>query len=89
MATKAGVVTISHLQDMVDRGVLLGMQVNYYRGGYLAGEKAIRILRGESPSSIPIEPQKEYGLALNLKTLSAGRFRIPQKVMERVTMKIK
>jgi len=88
MATKAGVVTISHLQDMVDKGVLLGTYANYYADGHLAGEKAIKILRGARPSAIPIEPVREFGVVLNLKTLSAGRFNVPQKVMERVSKKI-
>src|SRR3974377_105025 len=43
MATKAKVVTISHLEDLIEKGVLLGVGPNSYMVGLLAGEKAVMI----------------------------------------------
>ena len=59
MATKANVVTITHLDDLVAKGVLLGVCSDSYQNGRLVGEKAVRILKGAKPSSIPIESPKE------------------------------
>jgi len=53
MATKAKVITITHLDDLVEKGVLLGVCANSYSVGQLAGEKAVKILKGGKPSSIP------------------------------------
>ncbi len=52
-ANKGKVVTITHLDDLVENGVLLGVCANSYLVGRLAGEKAVKILKGAKPSSIP------------------------------------
>jgi len=88
MATRAGVITITHLDDLVAKGVLLGISANSYQLGRLAGRKAARILRGEKPSSIPIEHLKKIDLLLNMKTAKDGRFRIPPEFMKAVTRSI-
>jgi putative ABC transport system substrate-binding protein len=76
-ATHAGVVTITHLEDIVQNGVLLGVYADSQAVGRLAGEKAVKILMGAKPSSIPIETLKSYNLIVNMKTARAGRFLIP------------
>jgi putative ABC transport system substrate-binding protein len=81
MATRARVLTITHLEDLVEKGVLLGLCSDSYTSGRMAGEKAVRILKGAKPSSISIEPLKEYKLLLNLKTSQEGRFQIPEELM--------
>jgi len=88
MASKANVVTITHLEDLVGKGVLLGVCSDSYRNGRLAGEKAVKILRGAKPSSIPIESPKEYDVMINMETARAGRFQIPPDFMKTVTKKI-
>jgi putative tryptophan/tyrosine transport system substrate-binding protein len=89
MANKAGKVTISHLEDLVEKGALLGVCVDTYSMGRLAGAKAVKILRGAKPSSLPIETMKEYDLIINMKTAQAGAFRISHVFMTKVTKKIK
>ena len=88
IANKAKVVTISHLDDLVEKGALLGVCVNSYRVGRLAGKKAVRILKGAKPSSIPIEPEKKVDIILNRKTAQAGQFQIPGSFMRKVTKTI-
>jgi len=88
MATKANVVTITHLDDLVTKGVLLGVCSNSYQNGRLVGEKAVRILNGAKPSSIPIESPKEQFVMINMETSRAGRFRIPEEFMKKVTRKV-
>jgi putative ABC transport system substrate-binding protein len=87
-ATKAGIVTISHLDDLVDGGVLLGFAPNSYEDGRLAGVKAVQVLKGTKPSAIPIEPLKKNDILLNGKTAKAGKFTVPPDFMKKVTRTI-
>jgi len=84
MATKAKIITVTHLDDLVERGVLLGVCPNPYLLGRLAGEKALEIFKGVEPSSIPIESLKEFEVIINLKTARAGGFQIPPDFMKTV-----
>ena len=84
-ANKANVVTITHLDDLAEKGTLLGVCANSYHVGRLAGTKAVKILRGAKPSSIPIESEKRIDVILNMKTAKAGRFTIPPGFMKAVT----
>jgi putative ABC transport system substrate-binding protein len=88
MAVNAKVITITHLEDLVEKGVLLGVCVNAYSIGRLAGEKAVRILEGAEPSSIPIETPKEYEVLLNMRAAKEGKFEIPPGLMATVTKTI-
>ena len=88
MATKAKVITITHLDDLVEKGVLLGVCADAYSMGQLAGEKAVKILKGVNPSSIPIESAKKSGVILNMKTAQKGQFQIPPNLMKTVTRTI-
>jgi putative tryptophan/tyrosine transport system substrate-binding protein len=81
---KGKIPTVSHLEDLVEQGVLLGVCPNSYLIGRLAGEKAIRILNGEQPSSIPIEALEQFDVIINMKTAKAGGFQIPPEFMKTV-----
>ncbi len=85
LATNAKVVTITHLDDLVNQGVLLGVCANPYAVGRLAARKAVKILKGAKPSSIPIETLKNMDLIINRKTARAGQFEIPPSFMKSVT----
>jgi putative ABC transport system substrate-binding protein len=87
-ATKAGVVTMTHLDDLVKSGVLLGVYSDSSEVGRLAGEKAVKILKGAKPSAIPIESLKNHTLIINMKTARAGRFRIPPDFLKLVNKTI-
>jgi putative tryptophan/tyrosine transport system substrate-binding protein len=89
MANKGGRVTITHLEDLVKKGVLLGVCVNSYSMGRLAGAKAVKILRGARPSSLPIETMKDYELVVNGKTADAGAFRMSPAFRAKITRMIK
>jgi len=83
MATQAKVVTVTHLEDLVQKGVLLGVCADPYQGGRLSGEKAVQVLKGTKPSAIPIEPIRERRLLINRETMRAGQFHIPQELLKR------
>lgn len=88
IATKAKVATITHNEEFIDKGVLMGVCANPYKLGRMAGEKAVKILRGAKPSAIPIEADKKFDLILNSKTAKAGTFMIPPSFMKKVNRKI-
>ena len=88
IAVKAKVVTITHLEDLVEKGVLLGVCANSYNVGRLSGEKALQVLRGAAPSSVPIETLKVSNVILNMKTAQAGQYQIPPEFMKTVTKKL-
>ena len=77
IANKAKVITITHLDDLVEKGALIGVCPNSYLVGRLAGKKAVKILKGAKPSSIPIETDKKLDLIINMNTAKAGQFQIP------------
>jgi putative ABC transport system substrate-binding protein len=85
LANENKVVTVTHLDDLVAKGALLGVASNSYLLGRLAGRKAVRILKGAKPSSIPIEPERTFEIILNRKSAAAGQFRIPPAFMHKVT----
>ena len=85
LATKAKVVTITHLDDLAKEGVLLGVCANPYAVGRLAARKAVKVLKGAKPSSIPIETLKNLDLIINRKTVKAGQFKIPPSFMKSAT----
>jgi len=85
MATKAKVSTITHIEEFVDKGALMGISASPYLQGRLAGEKAVKVLKGAKPSSISIETPKKLDFVLNMKTAKAGGFQIPEEFKKMVT----
>ena len=85
MATRARVVTVTHFQRLADRGVLLTVCANTRELGRLAAEKAMLILKGASPSSVPVEALKKFDLIVNMRTARAGKFPIPPSLFGSAT----
>ena len=85
---RGNVVTVTHLEEMVARGVLLGVAGDGYDEGRLAGARAVRVLRGESPSSVPIGQPTRFDLLLNIATAGKGDFRLPAPFLAAVTRKL-
>jgi len=85
IAAKAKIITVTHLDDFMDKGVLLGVCANPYKVGSLAGEKAVKVLKGAKPSSIPIESLKNLDVIVNMKTAKAGQIIIPPAFLKSAT----
>ena len=85
IATKARVITVTHLGEKVEKGVLLGVYANSRELGRLAGEKAVTVLKGAKPSSIPIEPLRKLDVAVNMKTAKAGGIDVPAAFLKTAT----
>ena len=88
MAVKAKKITVTHLIERVEKGMLLGVVADSYAVGLLAGEKAVKVLNGAKPSSIPVGMLKKPEVYLNMKTAKAGQFHIPPAFMKKVTKTI-
>lgn len=84
LAAEAKLPTITHLEDLVEEGVLLGVVPSCYRSGRMAGDKAVKIFMGAQPSSIPIETDKQFDVIINQKTAKTGGFRVPADFMKTV-----
>jgi putative ABC transport system substrate-binding protein len=89
LANQSQAVTITHLEDLVNLGVLLGVCPDPYQLGLLAGKKAAAVLKGADPSSIPIEYLSNPGVLLNSRTAADGRFQVPAAFMKKVTKTIR
>ena len=85
IAARAKIITVTHLDDFMDKGVLLGVCANPYKVGSLAGEKAVKVLKGAKPSSIPIESLKNLDVIVNMKTAKAGQIIIPPAFLKSAT----
>jgi putative ABC transport system substrate-binding protein len=85
VANTAKVITVAHLDSLVEKGALLGVYADPFSVGRLAGEKAVKILKGAKPSSIPIEMLKKVDVIVNMKAAKAGGFQIPPAFMKSVT----
>jgi putative ABC transport system substrate-binding protein len=85
LANKSNVVTITHLDDLVEKGALLGVCANSYRLARMAGKQAVRVLKGAKPASIPIVTEKNPDVILNRKTARGGQFTLSPTFMESVT----
>jgi putative tryptophan/tyrosine transport system substrate-binding protein len=82
LTNRAKVVTITHLKDLVEKGALLGVCADFEVVGRMSGEKAVKILRGAKPSSIPIEKAKSFSLIINSGTARKGDFLIPPDIFK-------
>jgi ABC-type uncharacterized transport system substrate-binding protein len=56
--------------------------------GQLAGEKAVKVMKGAKPSSLPIEMVKQQDVILNMKTVKAARIQVPSEFRKAVTKTI-
>jgi putative ABC transport system substrate-binding protein len=84
-ATKGKIITVSHLEDAVEQGVMLGVCADSMAVGQLAGEKAAKVLKGAKPATIPIEPLKKLDMILNMKTAKAAGKQISPSFLKSVT----
>ncbi len=88
-ATRYHTATVTHLEDLVEKGVLLGVTSDSFQIGRLAGEKAAKILKGAKPSAIPIETSRKHVVVLNRKSARAAQIRIPDGLAAIVGRNIK
>jgi putative ABC transport system substrate-binding protein len=65
-AQAASLLLVGNRRDEVERGALFAYSYDFSSVGHAAAGRYLhRVLRGESPASLPIEEVTEYGLAVN------------------------
>lgn len=62
---------IASEKGSVEQGALATQGINYYKLGYRAGEMAVKVLKGEKTSNIPVEIMNETEIIVNENTLKA------------------
>lgn len=67
----------------VPRGVVAALGFNYYDLGRQTGRIVVRILKGASPSDIPVEGVEDTTLSVNLKAAEAMGVTLPKAVVNR------
>lgn len=80
-ALKNKIMTVTHLEDIVQRGALYGLVADITQVAQIAGKDLAQVIRGANPSSIRIEYPLPK-LIINDKTASAGGFTIPDTLKE-------
>ena len=68
-----------------EKGAAIGLGVNYDQWGYLAGLKAVEILRGRASIADRIIPLSGYDLSVNLQACTRQGLKIPDQVLKRAT----
>lgn len=69
--------------DSVERGGLATYGLDYYKLGYQTGEMAVRVLKGEKPSAMAIETQKDIKLIINAKAAEKQGVKIPDDLKQK------
>jgi len=67
----------------VERGGLATIGTSYYDLGRIAGEQALRILKGTKPSEIPVSYAKDFDIYLNQKTADEIGIRFPEDLTKK------
>jgi putative ABC transport system substrate-binding protein len=67
----------------VPRGAIAAYGLDYFFVGHSAGEKAVRILRGEKAGDIPWETAEKFSLIINEKAAKAQGFFIPPELLKK------
>ena len=82
-AQRAHVPVFGFLSSDLHNGAAVVTARDYFDGGREAGLMAARIMRGESPASIPFQPLRSTTLLVNLEAARAMGFTIPPAVVQR------
>lgn len=71
----------THLDDLVERGVFLGLVAEPHEVGKLSGKALVKVLKGENPSDQSVEYPLPK-LMINKKTEQAGGFKLPPAIQQ-------
>jgi putative ABC transport system substrate-binding protein len=85
----AKVPTVSQTGGAGDKGVILSLTPSASEQGEAAGRMAARMLKGDSPASIPAEVPKLVELVLNLKEANTLGIKVPMDLITDATKVIK
>jgi putative ABC transport system substrate-binding protein len=66
----------------VDKGMIAAYGLNYFQVGYSAGKKAVLVLQGQDPGTVPSGLTENLSLWVNLKAAKDQNVTIPEKFIK-------
>lgn len=66
----------------VDKGMIAAYGLNYFQVGYSAGKKAVLVLKGQDPGTVPSGLTENLSLWVNLKAAKDQNVTIPEKFIK-------
>jgi putative ABC transport system substrate-binding protein len=75
--------------DSVPRGAIAAYGLDYFLIGESAGKKAVRILKGEKPGSVPWGPAEKFSLVVSEKAAKIQGIVIPADLLKKADKIIK
>jgi putative ABC transport system substrate-binding protein len=88
-AHAAKITTVSQTGGTGEKGVILSIAPSASEQGEAAGRIVVRLLKGDSPASIPAEFPKLVELVLNLREANALGLKVPMDLITEATKVIK
>ena len=73
----------SIVPNLANQGAAVALGWNYFDNGYLGGQIAVRVLKGEKPGAIPFQWPTKFELYVNPAAAEAQGWRIPQAMIDR------
>ena len=74
---------VSTVPSLVDQGAAMSVGWNFFDNGYLGGQIAVRVLKGEKPGVIPFQWPTKSELVVNPAAAAAQGWQIPPAIVER------
>ncbi len=71
------------MSSAAEQGAVAVVARDYYDGGIEAAQFAVRVMRGESPASIPIQPLRKNRTIVNLAAARAVGITVPASVLKK------
>ncbi|MBM7623299.1 ABC transporter substrate-binding protein [Sporohalobacter salinus] len=68
--------------ELIDRGGLATIGINYYRLGQQTGRMAIKVINGADPAKMPIEYQNKKELVINKEAAKKMDVDLPEDIVE-------
>ena len=66
----------------VENGMIAAYGLNYFQVGYSAGKKAVLVLKGQDPGTVPSGLTENLSLWLNLKAAKDQKVTVPEKFIK-------
>ncbi len=66
----------------VDKGMIAAYGLNYFQVGYSAGKKAVLVLKGQDPGTVPSGLTENLALWVNLKAAKEQNVTVPEKFIK-------
>ncbi len=81
LASNSRLPGIYHLKEFVEQGGLMSYGPDLHHSFYRAAHYVDRILKGESPATLPVEQPMKFELVINLQTAKQLGVEIPAEVL--------